>query len=103
MVPPLPDFDPNMTGIVGFLQYTNDITQGMLGLVFLIIVGLVSFLSTKAFSVDRSLAFSTFFTSILGFYLRFLGLVGDGVLVFCISMFAIAVVMLFRERDVEEV
>ena len=92
----------NMSGAVGFLQYIDYLTGGILGLGLLVTVAIVAFISTKSFPFDRSFAYSMFFTSIVAIFLFFLGLIGGAVLTFVIIMLAISMVVLWRERDVEE-
>lgn len=96
----------NITGIVTFLQYVNTLTEigetGFLGAGILIMVGFVSFLATKAYSFDRALGFSSFLTLITAIFLRFLNLINDVILFLVIVIFIASVVLLIRERNVEE-
>jgi len=96
----------NMTGIVTFLQYVNTLTEiggtGFLGAGMLIIIGFVSFLATKAYSFERALGFSAFLTLISAIFLRFLNLINDVILFLIIVIFIVALVLLIRERNVEE-
>ncbi len=96
----------NITGIVAFLQYVNTLTEiggtGFLGAGMLIIIGFVAFLATKAYSFDRALGFSAFLTLISAVFLRFLNLINDVVLFLVIVLFVGSVILLIRERNVEE-
>jgi len=101
--------DNNITGVVSFLQYVNDLTAsptvgdtGFLGVIMLIIIGFVAFLSTKAYSFDRAFGFAGFITLITAIFLRFLNLINDIIFFFVIVMFLGSVVLLLRERNVEE-
>jgi hypothetical protein len=82
-------------------NYVNYLTGGLLGISILLIVGLVTFISTKNYSWDRSLAFSSFIMLIVGILLRFLSLISDKVLVFCAILTAVSLVLLIMERDSE--
>lgn len=105
MPAPLPEISENVSGLHGVLQYVNDVTTlgpvGLFGISILVMVGLISFLATKSFSFDRAFVYSTFFSLIVGIFLRFLELIPDGVLAFVLVLFIIAVIILFRERDAE--
>lgn len=98
--------DLNITGIVTFLQYVNSLTvvggTGFLGVGMLIIIGFVSFLATKAYSFERALGFSAFLTLISAIFLRFLELINDVVLFLVIVLFICSIILLMRERNVEE-
>lgn len=91
----------NMTGIVPFISYVNTLVDGFLGVAILIIVGFIAFLSTKGYSTDRALGYSTFLLLITSLFLRFLSLINDAVLLIVIVLFIIAVIFLMRERNVE--
>lgn len=97
---PLPSND--ITGILTFLQYVNTLVEGFLGVAFLIMVGMVSFLSTKVYTYERALAFSAFLTMICAILLRFIGLVNDYTMAFCIIIFIGALLLLMRERGAEK-
>jgi len=99
----------NITGIIPFLKYVNSLTAidavgntGLLGVGMLIIIGFVSFLATKAFSFERALGFSAFLTLISAIFLRFLSLISDAILFLVIVLFIGSVILLMRERNVEE-
>ena len=96
----------NITGIVTFLQYVNTLTvvggTGFLGVGMLIIIGFVSFLATKAYSFERALGFSAFLTLISAILLRFLELINDAILFLVVVIFIGSVILLMRERGVEE-
>jgi hypothetical protein len=103
-----PQINENATDIAGLMQYVNILVSGnnpsisLLGVGILVVIAVVSFVSTKNYPFDRSLAFSAFLTSISAIFLRFLLLIGDGVLAVCVVYLVIALVILFREREVEE-
>jgi len=101
MATPFPYPGESILGIVSFLQYVNELCQGYLGVGILIIIGFVGFLTTKNYTTDRALSFSTFLTLISAILLRFLSLINDSVLLIVIIIFIISVIYLIRERNVE--
>lgn len=100
------EYPSNITSMVKFLEYINTLTEvrgvGFLGVGMLIIIGFVSFLATKAYSFERALGFSTFLTLISAILLRFMNLINDAILFFVSVIFIISIIMLMRERNVEE-
>jgi len=92
----------NITGLIGFIQYTNTFVNGLLGVGILVIVGMVAFLTTKAYSWERALGFSGFIVLISAILLRIIGLITNAVLVICVIGFALIGIALLRERNVEE-
>jgi len=68
----------------------------------LIIIGFVSFLATKAYSFERALGFSAFLTLVSALFLRFLELINDAILLIVVVIFIGSVILLMRERGVEE-
>lgn len=106
MVNPFAYPDNNITGLVPLLQYINDLTYvngvAYLGIAILIAVFFVSFLATKTFTSDRAFGFSTFLTMIVAVFLRFLSLINDWVFALTIIIFIISLIILMRERSVEE-
>ena len=93
----------NMTGIIDFLTYTNYLTNGFLGAGFLIIIFFVSFLSTKIYSYERAFGFSSFLTMISAVLLRFLNLINDWILALSVILLVFSIILLTRERSVENV
>ena len=94
--------DPeNITGIVGFIRYTDSLTGGWLGAAMLIIIGMVSFLSTKGYSSDRAFGFSGFLVLVSALFLRFLNLINDYVFFIAIIFFVVSLIFLLKERSGE--
>jgi len=106
MAVPFPYPDNNLTSLFSFMQYANELVSvdgfAWLGTFILIIVYFVSFLTTKNFSTERALGFSTFLGLITALLLRFLELINDTIFTMSIILFIISVIMLMRERNVEE-
>ena len=101
MVAPFTDISENATGIIDLIGYVNYLTNGMFGVVFLAVIGVVAFISTKSYPADRSFAFASFLVSICAIFLRFMNLINDGVLAFAIVLMVIGIIMLIKERDSE--
>lgn len=102
-----PSPDNNITGLLGLLQYTNELTKGdtgtgLLGIAILIMVGFVTFLSTKGYSVDRAFGYTSFLCLIVAILLRFIDLINDSVMVIVFILFILGLIFLIRERNSEE-
>ena len=102
---PTPDNNISI-GLVGLLQYANDMTKGdgetgIFGIAILIIVAFVTFLSTKGFSADKSLGFTGFLCLIVAILLRFLNLINDAVMIIVLVLFVGVLIFLMSERNRE--
>ena len=97
--------DNNLSNIVDFIRYTDSTTalggSGLLGGTMLMIIGIVAFMSTKAYSSDRAFGFASFLVFICAIFFRFMNLIGDGVLVVTIILMAASILLLMKERDEE--
>lgn len=93
--------DNNITGIVSLMQYSNELTSGLLGVGFLIIIGFVAFISTKRYGTEESFGFAGFITMISAILLRFLDMISDDVLLIVVVLFILSVIGLMRKRNVE--
>ena len=106
MAVPFPYPDNNLSSLFGFMQYANTLVSpdgfAWLGVMILVIVYFVSFLSTKNFSTERAFGFSTFLGFIVALLLRFLGLINDNIFAISVILLVISIIMLMRERNVEE-
>ena len=56
----------------------------------------------KNFSTERAFGFSTFLGFIVALLLRFLGLINDNIFAISVILLVISIIMLMRERNVEE-
>jgi len=92
----------DMNSTIDFLSLASTYTRGFLGTGILIIIGFVSFFSTKSYSTDKAFGFAAFITLLSAIFLRFLNMISDGILFLSISMFIFAIVFLIRQRSVEE-
>jgi hypothetical protein len=96
-------YPDNITGFMDFVEYSNYLTGELLGIGFLIIVGMVAFLTTKVYTWERSLAFSMFLVLISAIFLRIIDLITNNVLIAVVILFALSGIALLRERGGEEV
>lgn len=102
-----PSPDNNISiGLVGLLQYANDMTKGdgetgIFGIAILIVVAFVTFLSTKGYSYDRALGFTGFLCLIVAILLRFLNLINDAVMIITLVLFVGVIIVLMFERNRE--
>lgn len=106
MAQPFPTPTNNMSGLVGLMQYANEMTKGdgetgIIGVAILIVVAFVTFLSTKGFSADKSLGFTGFLCLVVAIFLRFLGLISDTIMVIVLVLFVGILIFLTVERNRE--
>ena len=98
--------DNNITGLLALFEYANEMTKGdgetgILGIAILIVVGFVTFLSTKGYSADRSLGYTGFLCLIVAILLRFLNLITDTIMVIVLVGFVGVIIFLMSERNKE--
>ena len=94
------EYPTNLTdmGFVSLFTYANSVTEGFFGLLVLITIFFVFFLSTKPFyTTPKSLGFASFATLISGIIFRILGLVNDPVLIGTILVCASGLVWMWIE------
>lgn len=101
MAVPFPYPSENMSGIFDLFVHANTLTGGFLGIGILIVIAVISFISTKAFSTDKSFAFSMFFTLLIAIFLRFMDLITNNVLYICIVLFLISAIWIYLSRNQE--
>jgi hypothetical protein len=75
----------------------------MLGIGFILMIGVVSFIASKEFSYDRALGVSGFITLISGFIILRLGWISNQIFVLVIIYFIIGLYYLIKERGGEEI
>lgn len=67
----------NITSLIGWGGYVNDITGGALGLFFLISLVIVSYASTSSLGFRRSSLFAAFFGFFMSVLLRSMNWISD--------------------------
>lgn len=104
-----PVFNPpvNATDFLSQLTYINSTTDvgfgGVFGIVILIIVQATLFLVMKAFTFDRAMAVSMMITSVIGLFLRILGLINDNAFYTCLILLVASLWMLLQKSSQGEV
>lgn len=95
------DFNLNDSSLTGMLQKIDSFTDvgqgGVLGIFILIVVAGVLFLMMKSFGNERALSVTMLVTSIIGLFLRILGLIGDYVFYVCVILFVVGIIFLFKD------
>ena len=94
-------YPENVTSFLSLLHYANDAVGGFFGVGILVVIALITFLSTKMYSFERSFAMSAFFTFLAGLLLKFMSLIPDGAFFATIAYLVGAMVMLWIEREKE--
>ena len=93
----------NATTFTKQLDYVNNLTDvgagGVLGLVIMLVFGGALFGIMKSFSFDKALSVAMFVTSILGIFLRILGLITDNILYISIILLVISLFMLWKGNE----
>lgn len=98
-------FEPcaNCTTFIQKFHYIDSLTDvgfgGILGLLFLLIIGSALFLMMKAYSAEKGFAVSMLITGILGIMFAIIGLVTDKTIYIFIILLVIALFLLFRSND----
>lgn len=105
---PIPyPYPSNITSIIDLIRYANVVTTvhgtGLMGLGILITIGVVAFLTSKASTYERAFAYSAFLTFLSALLLRFMNLIHDTILWVSIALLIGAVILLFFEREKENV
>jgi len=95
------DFTMDDSSLVGMLRHINSFTDvgqgGILGIFILVVVGGVLYLMMKNYGNEKSLSVTMFVTSIIGLFLRLLGLISDYVFYICVILFVVGVIFLLKD------
>ena len=95
----------NLVG--GFIENVAkllDVGAGsMMGIGFILVIGLVSFIASKEFSYDRALGVSGFITLVAGFIILRLGWISNQIFILVVIYFVIGLYYLVKERGGEEI
>ena len=104
MVVEIFDFTVSDSSLVGMLQKINSFTDvgfgGILGIFILIVVGGVLYLMMKGYGNEKSLSslsVTMFVTSIIGLFLRLMGLISDYIFYICVILFVVGIVFLLKD------
>ena len=99
------DNPENVTGLIELVKYVDGTTAvsgigNMLGIVILLIIGIVSFISSKSvFSMDRAALSTMFLVMIIGIFLFVLELLSVGALTIVVIFFVATLFLNAGERD----
>lgn len=103
MVGEIFNFELNDSSLTGMFQKINSFTDvgqgGILGIFILIVLGGVMFMMMKAYGSEKSLAVTMLVTSIIGLFLRILGLIADYVFYVCIVLFVVGVIFMMKDSE----
>lgn len=97
---PMPE---NMTSVLDLFSHANVLTDGFLGTGILIVVAIIAFITTKAFSTDKALGFAGFLSLLVAILLRFMSLINDTVLYITIIAFVGVLIWIYSMREQETV
>lgn len=96
------DFEVTDNSLVGLLQKINSFTDvgfgGTIGILIMIVVGASLFLMMRVYGNERAFPVAMLITTLLGLFLRIMGLVGDVVFWVSVSLLIVSVLLLFREQ-----
>lgn len=76
----------NITGIVGWGQYANDLTAGYMGLFFLLALAFVSLAVTRGWGNRKSLMVTSFVSFVISVLLRTMGWLLDIYVMACMGI-----------------
>ena len=98
MTQPYPN--PNITGIVGLVDYANNVAQGWITPLFLI-VGMVSIfiiMKTKQYRTSDSFAIAAFIPFMLSTFLWIMGLLPGQYVTIFLALFVISMIFSLLDR-----
>jgi len=91
-------------GFIDSVSKNLDLGAGsMLGIGFILVIGVISFIASKEFSYDRALGVSGFITLIAGFIILRLGWISNQIFILVVIYFIIGIYYLVKERGGEEI
>jgi hypothetical protein len=96
------DFTVSDSSLIGLLQKINSFTDvgqgGILGIFILVVVGGALVLMLRGYGNERAFPVAGIVISIIGIFLKILGLIIDSVLWICIAIFVVSVIYLVKEQ-----
>jgi len=89
---------PNATGIQDLLSYANVVTDNMFGLLMLITIFAIAFISMKQYPTEKALTASSFMTMLTSYLFYVLGLIGSHImLIFTVLTVVLGFLLFFKE------
>ena len=70
-----------------------------IGIVFLLVVGFITLISARIFTLDRALAASTFIGAVMSFFLVKLGWLSSGIFYIMLIALSISILMVLANRE----
>lgn len=93
----------NCTTFFQRILYIDSLTDvgfgGILGILFMLIIGSVLFLTMKAFQFEKAFAVSMLITSFLGIFISLMGLLSNKIIYLFIILLVISLYLLFKSDD----
>ena len=93
----------NVTSLVDLIYHVNDITNSYFGIVMLLVVFIISYISAKAASSEKALMYSAFLTFITALFLTFAELLTSTALYISIIILVGVIVYAFFLRQEQQV
>lgn len=96
------DFSLENSSLIGMIQKIDSFTDvgqgGVLGILFILVIGGILFLMMRAFGNEKAFPVAMLVTSVLGILVRILGFINDQTLYVCIGLLIVSVLLLIREQ-----
>ena len=86
----------NNQSIVDLMQWSNGVSEGAFGIMILIMIFTISFLSLKDYPSERIFPASSFITAMSSYFLYVLGVIDGALVVVTTIMFVSSVFFLMR-------
>jgi hypothetical protein len=97
------DLTVNDSSLIGMFQKINSFTDvgqgGILGIFILVVLAGIMFMMMKAYGNEKALSVTMFVTSIIGLFLRILGLIGEKIFYICIVLFVVGVIFMMKDSE----
>jgi len=100
MTTPLPP--QNLSGMIDLVSYANVLVEGWFGTGILIVLAVISLISTKNFSTEKSFAFTSFLCFLVPLLFRFMNIISDSVFYICVIALVGSAVWLVVNREQEQ-
>jgi len=91
----------NISSILGLFDYVNELTEGFMGIGLLIVIGMVSFLSTRTFGNEKAFSFSVFILLLSAILLRFMNLIENKTFFVITIIFIFVLIWIWFHREEE--
>lgn len=98
------NYPENISTVLKLVRHVDHLTeQALFGSILLVLLGMIAFLATKAYSSEKAMMYASFLVLISSILLRFLNLITDGILYLCVIIFVGSFVWLIVARGKETV